>query len=523
MAATPGKLLWEPSAQDIEGAALTRYMSWLEETRGLRLASYDELWNWSVTQLEDFWASIWDFFEVQAADSLRAGPGRARDARRPVVPRRAALLRRARVRAARSTARESAIAPRLGAARAGHPRPGTSWPTPWLASPPGCGHLGVEPGDRVAAYMPNIAEAVAAFLACAVDRRHLVQLLAGLRGAQSVVDRFSQIEPKVLLAVDGYRYNGKDFDRRDTVAGCSARCRAASAACCCPTCALLEGSGWRVGDLGGADRRRARRAGVRAAGLRPPAVGALQLGHHRAAQGDRARAGRHPAGAPQEDDSCTWTRSPGDRVFWFTTTGWMMWNFLAGVLLTGADDRAVRRQSRPPRPGGAVGPGRGDGDHLLRHLAPRYLGSCMKAGVEPRQRSRPVPLRSRGLHRLAAVAGGLRVGLRARRRRHCGCSPPRAAPTCARRSWAACPLLPVHLGELQCRALGCAVEAWDEEGRSLIGRGRRAGDHRADALDAALLLERPGRRALRARATSRCTRACGATGTGSRSASAAPR
>ena len=186
----------------------------------------------------------------------------------------------------------------------------------------------------------------------------------------------------------------------------------------------------------------------------------------------------------------------GDRLFWFTTTGWMMWNFLVSGAAHRGGGRALRRQPRPPGPGRAVGPRRrGRHDHASAR-APATSPRCMKAGVEPARRPRPVEAARGRLDRLAAVARGLPLDLRARRRRTPGCSRPAAAPTCARRSSAAARSLPVYEGELQARALGATVEAWDPEGRAADRRGRRARDHRADALDAALLLGRPGRRAL---------------------------
>ena len=155
-------------------------------------------------------------------------------------------------------------------------------------------------------------------------------------------------------------------------------------------------------------------------------------------------------------------------MFWFTTTGWMMWNFLVGCLLY-ATRRSCCTTAAPRHPDLGV----------LWELAERtgmtcmgvsagLLASCEKAGIEPaRDYDLQRAARDR-LDRLAAGAGELPLGLRARQVETSGCSPRAAAPTCAPRSSRGCPLLPVYEGELQCRALGCAVEAWDEQGRSLV-------------------------------------------------------
>ena len=203
-------------------------------------------------------------------------------------------------------------------------------------------------GDRVAAYMPNIPETMAAFLACA-----------------SIGAVWSSASPDF-----GARSGGRPL-RADRAEGAAGRRRLP-----------LRRQGlrphatwWRASPRRSATRRwcefgylerqpagptapgRRRRARVRAAALRPPAVGALQLGHHRLPKaivhGQGGILLEHLKKMHLHVDA-----QEGDRVFWFTTTGWMMWNFLVGVLLTAGRDRALRRQPRPPRPGRAVGPGR---------------------------------------------------------------------------------------------------------------------------------------------------------------------
>ena len=210
------RLLWEPSQETKASARITRYLHWLAETRGLTFESYAELWRWSTTHLEDFWKSIWDHFEVGASRppervlSGRAMPGarwfpgaelnyaehalRRRDQGPTIVARS-----EARGLDRLETVSAAVLAERVASVRAG------------LSA------LGVRRGDRVAAYVPNIPEAVVAFLATA-SLGAIWSACSPDFGIRAVVDRFQQIEPRVLLTVDGYRYGGRDFPRLEEVA-----------------------------------------------------------------------------------------------------------------------------------------------------------------------------------------------------------------------------------------------------------------------------------------------------------------
>jgi acetoacetyl-CoA synthetase len=207
------ELLWRPSPETIERATLTRYQRWLERTRGLHFGSYEELRWWSVADLEEFWRTIAEFFEVRFARApervlgSRDLPGAqwfvgsslnyAEHVFRDKDPAALAIHHTSELR-------------KLGDWSWGELREQTEQ----IAA--GLRNLGVGEGDRVAAYLPNIPETVAAFLACA-SLGAIWSSAAPEFGARSVIDRFGQIEPKVLLAIDGYRYGGRDFDRREVV------------------------------------------------------------------------------------------------------------------------------------------------------------------------------------------------------------------------------------------------------------------------------------------------------------------
>jgi acetoacetyl-CoA synthetase len=438
------ELLWTPSPQRIERATLTRYQAWLERTRGLRFSSYDELWRWSVGDLDAFWASIVEFFDVRFETPgttvlrSRSMPG-------------AEWFPGARLSYPEHVFRDkdpSAVALR----HASELRPPGEWTWAELRSRTGAiaaglRNLGVGPGDRVAAYMPNIPETVAAFLACA-SIGAVWSSAAPEFGARSVVERFGQISPAVLLAVDGYRYGGRDFDRRVQVEEIAAAVGARVV-----RLGYLDGSGWEEGFLGSGELEFEPLAfghplwvlySSGTTGLPKPIVHGqggilleqLNMGHlHLDAQA-------------------------GDRVFWFTTTGWMMWNFLVGVLLT--DASIVLFDGSPA------------GDVLWRlaretemttfGTSAAFISACMKGGIEtgPQPSLRAVgstgsPLPPEGFRWIYEQLGS-ELWL---------FSTSGGTDVCTA-FVGGVPTLPVYMGELQARALGCAVEAWSPEGKPLV-------------------------------------------------------
>jgi acetoacetyl-CoA synthetase len=474
------EMLWEPSAEAIERSAMTRYMRWLADERGVEAADYESLWRWSVENVEDFWASIWDYFHVESS----GGPGR------------------------------EAEEPPFDAVLASHQMPGAKWfegaelnyaehifrgkgddevavchasesrelgEISWgelreqvAAVAEGLRALGVERGDRVVAYLPNSPEALIAFLATA-SLGAIWSSCSPDFGPGSVVDRFAQIEPKVLFAVDGYRYGGKDFDRMDTVADVAAQMPSLERVVVVPYLkrdpglntleerdGVAEPATWSdLMDLGKGVELRFERVpfdhplwvlySSGTTGL-PKAIvqghgGILleqlkKMGLHLDAQG-------------------------GDRVFWFTTTGWMMWNFLVGVLLTPAS--IVLYDGSPGHPDMGV----------LWDLAERtgttcfgtsasYIAACMKAQVEPST--------GRDLSRLTAVGStgsplspeGFEWVYEHVGRDTWLFSTSGGTDVCTA-FVGGVPILPVYRGELQGRSLGCKVESFDEDGNPLIG------------------------------------------------------
>ncbi len=456
MSAAAPPVLWEPSPERIEQTMLWRFL------QGHGFSSYDAAWRWSVAEPEAFWTAVSDFFAVGwdvrpdrfLADARMPGavwcPGGrvsyAEHVFRDRDPDAVALHHASELRelSVMSWAQLAALSARIAAALR---------------------REGVVPGDRVVAYLPNIPEAVAALLACASIGASWSSCSPDF-GVSSVVDRFAQIEPTVLLAVDGYRYGGENFDRRDVVTelqDAMPTLRRSVLLAYLDADATLAGTvGW---DAWLADGE-------------PPTLSFTPLAFdhplwvlYSSGTTGLPKAIVHGQGGILLEQlkqlGLHADARPGDRMLWFTTTGWMMWNFLIGALLTGAE--IVLYDGSPGTPD----------LNVLWELAARtrattfgtsaaFLGSCQKAGLTPAADHDLTALRAVGSTGsplspesfewvydqvgsdlwLYSTSGGTDV-----------CTA----------FVGGVPILPVHRGELQARALGCAVAAWDEDGRELVG------------------------------------------------------
>ena len=206
-----GAVLWEPDDKTIRHARVTRFMSWLKDRHQLHLGGYEDLWQWSVSQPGEFWSAVWDYFEVLG--DRGEGPALASEVMPDVRWFDGATLNYARnaLRTAWTDPDRTAIIFDSERSRAG------SLSYAQLAAEVarvarGLRSLGVGRGDRVAALLPNVPEAVIGLLATA-SLGAIWSSCSPDFGARSVIDRFAQIEPKVLIACDGYGYGGKEFSR----------------------------------------------------------------------------------------------------------------------------------------------------------------------------------------------------------------------------------------------------------------------------------------------------------------------
>ena len=453
-------ILWRPSPARVQAS----HMHGLLERAPGEPQTYDGLWEWSVTDLEGFWAAVFDDAGVVAAAPYervlgsRAMPG-------------AEWFTGARLNYAQNLLRRNDDAVALIGAGEGRADEHVTWAElhhQVAAAQQGLRRLGVEAGDRVAAFMPNCIETVVVMLA-ATGLGAIWSSCSPDFGPMGVVDRFGQIRPKVLLTADGYRYNGKTFTLDQKVS---------------QVCAALEdleavvlvdfvGHGWSLEDQHVVRYRDLLAEPGAAVHFEPVAFDHPLFIMYSSGTTGVPKSIVHGHGGTllqhlKEHRYHVDLHAESDRLFWFTTCGWMMWNWLVSGLASGVT--VVLYDGSPTHPG----------PETLWQLAqrsgvthfgtsPKFLAACQQAGLRPRDvadlgavtsvLSTGSPLLPEqfdwfydvvgGDVQLASVSGGTDL---------IGCFA------------AGAPLLPVRRGELQCRALGMAVEAWDADGKPVIGQ-----------------------------------------------------
>jgi acetoacetyl-CoA synthetase len=463
-----GDLLWTPSPERIERSHLTALMRWLAKERGLKFASYAEVWQWSVDDLEGFWEAIWDYFDVRSSTPYE----------RVLVDRRmpgAKWFPGARLNYAQHALRhERPNADALMYLSERSPLSRMSWEelggkVRILATQ--LRKLGVQPGDRVVAYMPNAPETIIAMLAttsigavwssCGPDF-----------GTRGVLDRYSQLAPKVMFCVDGYQYGGKPFERKAEVQKIIGQLESLRHVIYLPY-------------LNRDDRQ--------------------PLSSHTILWDELFR---HPAGPPGEFEfeqvpfehplwilfssgttglpkpichshggiileqlkhlAFNFDVHPGERLFFFTTTGWMMWNFLVSALLSNVVPVLYDGNPAWPSPD-VLWRMVDDSGAALFGTSPTYVSALEKGGFVPKDR-----------FKLSTLQGVCLAG-----------SP--VTPECMawlynnvkEDLWVAsgsggtdvctgfvggASILPVYAGEIQARALGAAVYAFNDRGEKVVNQ-----------------------------------------------------
>jgi acetoacetyl-CoA synthetase len=453
------RVLWSPPPDVRETTEVGRYLDWLERERGLVFADYDALWRWSVDDLPAFWSSIWEFFEVKAhapyetvlaSDTMPGAswfPGARLNFAEHLIGADDDLAETAVL--ARSQTREPIelsfgdLREQIARARAGLLR------------------LGVGPGDRVVAYLPNIPETLVVF-AAAASLGAVWASCAPELGARSVIDRLVQLEPSVLLAVDGYGFRDRSVDRRDEVA----LIRAAL-----PTLrhvVHIPYGGHTLPDSLAWDELLAEPG--------PLAFDPVAFDHPLFVLFSSGTTGRpkaivHGHGGIllelSKAHAFSWDLKPGGRLLWFSTTSWMMWNALVSALLV--------RSSIVMLDGDPSWPDLGWQWRVAEETRPSFMGvspaflmACRKAGLEPGREYDLSSIHVFGTAGSPLPAEGYRyvydqLGPDVLLMNGSG-----GTDVCSGIVGGS-PLLPVFEGEISGRLLGVATEAFDADGKPVIG------------------------------------------------------
>lgn len=452
--------LWTPSPAAVDNANLTKYQQWLRVHKNLTFSNYDELWEWSINSTDEFWSSLWEYFSIQhdgnytqvtnekpmphtqwfEGTSLNYAEHIFRNYQNelPAIIFKSEKTTLQEISWAQLKKQVAAVQYFLQA-------------------------KGIRPGDRVAAYVPCIPEATVAFLAvnalgavwssCSPDF-----------GTQSVIDRFAQIEPRIFIAVEEYTYGGKTFDKTSTVK---------EILNALPT---VEEVIWintsDVAPLFGKPTtswpRILEGKHTEITFKRVPFQHPIWILYSSGTTGlPKAIVHSHGGILLEQLKYATFHNDfkAGEHCFWYTTTGWMMWNYIHGSLLTGST--MVLYDGSPAYP---------DLNTLWKFIdeatithfgtSAGFILACMKVGVNPNLNS------NRGLRSISSTGSTL---------------PPEGFnwiyDRLSKNIWLASmsggtdvcsafvggnPTAPVYAGEIQCRALGCALQAFDDDGRALL-------------------------------------------------------
>ncbi|HLB16580.1 MAG TPA: acetoacetate--CoA ligase [Burkholderiales bacterium] len=458
-----GTVLWEPPPERREATGLARYQRWLAEHKGVRFDDYNALWRWSVEHLEDFWASLWEFFEIRAS----APYSRVLDARK--MPG-AKWFEGARLNYAEHAFRcASPDRPALIVRSESRPPAEISWVAlerEVAAIAAGLREMGVGPGDRVASYMPNIPETISGFLACA-SLGAVWSSCSPDMGAGTVVDRFKQIEPKVLFAVDGYRYGGKAFDRRAVVAEIVGALPSLERVVFLPYLdPLAKPEGLPNAVL--FEQLVARTAGL--AFEQVPFEHPLWVVYSSGTTGLPKAIVHGHGGCLLEHLKTVLLQldvHPGDRYFWVSSTGWIVWNLLVEGLLAGCT--LVVFDGNPAAPdAGTIWRLLGETRTAHFGCGAALIAASMKAGVEPARLADLSALQAISVTGSPLTVDGF-AWLYEHVKRDLWVASISGGTDIASGLVAGCALAPVRAGEIQGRCLGVAVAAFDEHGRPLVG------------------------------------------------------
>ncbi|MEO3428049.1 acetoacetate--CoA ligase [Pelagibius sp. CAU 1746] len=461
--------LWQPSEARVAEANLTAFIAWLKWEQGLDFAGYDDLYAWSVSELEKFWTAVWDFCGV-IADPER-GPVAVKADKMPG----AAFFPEAKLNFAENLLRHALNTPGddsdalvfWGEDKAKRRLSHRELYEQVSRTAQALAAEGVGPGDRVAGFMPNMPETVVAMLAAA-SLGAVWSSCSPDFGVQGVLDRFGQIEPKVLFCPDGYYYNGKTIDSRPRIAEFTAQLPSLKKIVVVPYIGASDVSS--IDRAVTLDDFVAPFPAGEIAFTRMPFNAPLYIMFSSGTTG-KPKCIVHGIGGTLlqhlKELILQCDVKPGDRVFYFTTCGWMMWNWLVSALA--AEATLLLYDGSPFAPDGNILFDFADAEKMtLFGTSAKYIDALNKAGLDPKSThdlssvrlmtSTGSPLVPEGFDYvyqhvkddicLSSIAGGTDI--------------------------ISCflggnPIGPVWRGEIQRRCLGMAVEVYDDDGKPLRG------------------------------------------------------
>ncbi len=458
------KNLWEPSQEMIDKSNLKKFMSWLENYRGLKFEDYQELWEWSITEIEAFWTAIWDYYEIIGTKNdnevlsgekilnVKWFPGAklnyAEHVFRNADPDQPAVIYQSEIRSQQELSWAEL-------------KKNTAAIAQYLKS------IGIKPGDRVVSYAPNIHETLTAFLACA-SIGAVWSSCAPEFGIQSVIDRFKQIKPKVLFAVDGYQYSGKQYDRLELIEKLKSELPSLQETIIIPYLqnqteirSLRNSVCW--------DQLLMENIGA------PLTFESVPFDHPLWILYSSGTTGK-PKGIVQSQGGILLEHlkflglqcdlRKGDRFFWYTTTGWMMWNITVSSLLTGAS--VVLFDGNPSYPNNETLWRLAESTKMTTFgTSASFLMASLREGVRPKEQFDLSSLRGIGSTGSPLPESGFQWVYENVKDDVWLYSASGGTDICSG-FVGGCVLLPVRSGELQARSLGVAVRSFNDFGEEVM-------------------------------------------------------
>lgn len=461
-----GDLLWVPSEDAASDSGMARFTAWLKKKKQLDFTDYHDLWQWSVDNVEDFWQAIWEFFEVQSSAPYECVLRSRKMPGAEWFPGARLNYARRLLSAGDGLGDQTAIYA-VGETSAMREVSWNEVKAQVFKLATAMRAMGVQPGDTVAAYLPNIPEAMVAFLATASIGAVWSSCSPDF-GADSVLDRFAQIKPKVLFAVDGYVYGGKTFDRRPQVRELADKLTSLKHLVYLPG-PVADGTPLTVDAVLWDDLLASTAAAAEFeftdTGFNDP----LWVVYSSGTTGPPKPFVHGHGGIILEGlkfGSLQLNLNSESCLFFFTTTGWIMWNLLTYGLLNGAAVLMVDGNPMAPEPD-SLWQHAADAGATLVGASPAFINQQIKLGIKPKN-----------AHDMSRVSSMLVSGSPISPEQMLWCYQnvqedlwlvsTSGGTDIASGFVGGSPTLPIYAGEIQTRCLGIDVHALNAHGEPVI-------------------------------------------------------